>query len=324
MEIGKKIKQGIFCLLCILLGGCGGGRKDVVSSTPRTLKVLSTTAMVGDLVSKVGGDRIEGSILILGEIDPHSYELVKGDDEKINEASVVFFSGLNLEHGASLRHKLSLHSHPVSLGDCIRKEYPDRILLEDGQVDPHIWMDISLWSHAIAPIEQALSAQDPEGKSYYVQRAAEAYEELMKAHKDLRLKMQQIPEEKRYLVTSHDAFAYFTRAYLSTDEELFTENWRKRMAAPEGFAPEGQLGAADLQKIIDYLIQYHGQVVFPESNVSPDALRKIVSACKEKGMDVHISPESLYGDSMGPPGSMAGSYPGMVEYDGMVLQKEWK
>jgi manganese/zinc/iron transport system substrate-binding protein len=288
------------------------------------MKVLSTTAMLGDLVAKVGGYRIQGTVLILGEIDPHSYELVKGDDEKIGEASAVFFSGLNLEHGASLRHKLALHPHAISIGDYIRKQVPDRILLEEGQVDPHIWMDISLWSFAIEPILRTLIEQDPEGEDYYRQRALDAWESLMKSHEEIRRQMQKIPKEKRYLVTSHDAFAYFTRAYLSTDEEFLTGDWKERMAAPEGFAPDGQLGAADLQKIVDYLVVHRGKIVFPESNVSPDALRKIVSACKEKGMDVRISSESLYGDSMGPPGSQAGSYPGMVEYDAIVLQKEWE
>lgn len=324
MKIVNKIGLWFLCVLCAFLGGCGSASRLPPASESKGMKVLSTTAMVNDLVAKVGGERIQCSVLILGEIDPHSYELVKGDNEKINDAAVVFFSGLNLEHGASLRHKLSLHPHAVSLGDCIRKEFPDCILLEQGQVDPHIWMDISLWSCAIAPIAEALSLQDPEGREYYVKRAQEAFEDLMKSHKELRLQMQKIPEEKRYLVTSHDAFAYFTRAYLATDEEFLSEDWKKRMAAPEGFAPEGQLGAADLQKIIDYLIQYQVRVVFPESNVSPDALRKIISACKEKGVDVHFSSEALYGDSMGPSGSMAGSYPGMVEYDAMVLKKEWK
>jgi manganese/zinc/iron transport system substrate-binding protein len=324
MRIGKEIKRGMFWIFCILLAGCSSHREETGQSVSPGIKVLSTPAMVADLVAKVGGDRIQGDVLILGEIDPHSYELVKGDAEKINEASIVFFSGLNLEHGASLRHKLALHSCAISLGDCIRKQCPDRILLEEGQVDPHIWMDISLWSSALEPILQAIIKQDPEGEEYYRQRAELAFEALIKSHEKIRLEMQKIPEQNRYLVTSHDAFAYFTRAYLATDEEFFTGDWKKRMAAPEGFAPEGQIGTADLQKIVNYLIQYQGKVVFPESNVSPDALRKIVRACKEKGMDVRVSSESLYGDSMGPPGSIAGSYPGMVEYDAMVLQKEWK
>lgn len=323
MKIAGKIQLGILCFFCVFLGGCSSSPRSPGVSASNKVKVLSTTAMVGDLVSKVGGERIFGEVLIIGEIDPHSYELVKGDDEKIDSAAIVFYSGLNLEHGASLRHKLLQHVHAISLGEYIQRQYPDRILLEQDQVDPHIWMDISLWTYALTPISEALCKIDPEGRPYYEQRAQEAFLELMNSHEKLRAQMQKIPEEKRYLVTSHDAFAYFTRAYLSTDEEFFTDGWRKRMAAPEGFAPEGQLGAADLQRIIDYLIQYQGQVVFPESNVSPDALRKIVSACKEKGMNVRISTEVLYGDSMGPPGSMAGSYPGMVECDAMVLQKEW-
>ena len=313
----------ILTLFFALLVGCSSVEKEAPPSK-NLLKVLSTTAMIDDVVLRIGGDRIAHSVLIIGEIDPHSYELVKGDDEKISEAALVFFNGLNLEHGASLRYKIAAHPASISLGKFILEKYPDEILFEQNQPDPHIWMDVSLWSYTIEPILAALISKDPEGKEYYEGRAALAYEEMMFFHQNLRNILQRVPETQRYLVTSHDAFAYFTRAYLASNEEKLLGTWRKRVAAPEGFAPDGQLGAADLQKIVDYLIKYHVEVVFPESNVSPDSLRKIVLACKEKKMNIRFSPESLYGDSMGPAGSTSGTYLGMIEYDANVLIKEWE
>jgi manganese/zinc/iron transport system substrate-binding protein len=279
--------------------------------------------MIDDLVVRIGGDRVDCSVLILGEIDPHSYELVKGDDEKIERAHIVFFNGLNLEHGASLQSKLLKHPHAVSLGDFILKHCSGKVLFEEGQPDPHIWMDISLWAFAITPIVDSLAAIDPEGKTYYETRAAALKQELLISHETLLKKMGEIPEEIRYLVTSHDAFGYFTRAYLASEEERELGTWKKRFAAPEGLSPDGQIGVVDLQRIIDYLEQHHVRVVFPESNVSQDSLRKIVFACQAKNRSVRFSKEPLYGDSMGPKDSSSGHYVGMIEHNGDVLIKEW-
>jgi manganese/zinc/iron transport system substrate-binding protein len=147
---------------------------------------------------------------------------------------------------------------------------------------------------------------------------------MLHFHQELIGRMQKIPQEKRYLVTSHDAFAYFTRAYLALETEKQSEAWRKRFAAPEGLAPEGQLGIADLQKIVDYLREYRVNVVFPESNVSKDSLQKIVLACREKNQNIHFSPKPLYGDSMGAKGTPSGSYLGMIEHNARILMEEWE
>jgi len=104
-----------------------------------------------------------------------------------------------------------------------------------------------------------------------------------------------VPSEKRYLVTSHDAFRYFTRAYLADPGEL---NWDERFAAPEGLAPDGQLSPIDIQNIIDFLRTHHISVLFPESNVSRDSVSKIVSAGNESGLHLRLCRQSLCGDSL--------------------------
>jgi manganese/zinc/iron transport system substrate-binding protein len=97
-------------------------------------------------------------------------------------------------------------------------------------------------------------------------------------------------------VTSHDAFHYFTKSYLADPEEV---NWAERFAAPEGLAPEGQLNPGDIQKIVDFLRARNICVLFPESNVSRDSIRKIATVGRELGLEVCICSEPLYGDSMG-------------------------
>ncbi len=115
------------------------------------------------------------------------------------------------------------------------------------------------------------------------------------AHDQVLSQIQKIPTEKRYLVTSHDAFHYFTRSYLADPGET---SWTERFAAPEGLAPEGQLNPRDIQKIIDYMRMKGVSVVFPESNVSRDSIRKIATAGKELGIEIRVCSEPLYGDAM--------------------------
>lgn len=326
------MKYLVFLFFCILsLGGCS---KDPASCRESSafeswmadngkIKVLSTTGMIDDLVREIGRERVDHLALIVGEIDPHSYELVKGDDEKLSSAQIIFFNGLGLEHGASLRYRLENHAHAVALGEEIRKQCPTCIIKVEKAFDPHVWMDISLWSLAIDPIVAALAEADPEYAEFYRRNGRELHSEMERVDKQVYEELQKIPSNKRFLVTSHDAFNYFARRYLANDEERANGTWKKRFDAPEGLAPEGQLSSKDIQHIIDHLCQYQIGVLFPESNVSRDSLRKIASACLEKGIKIKISQEVLYGDAEGPLGSDADSYLKMMVHNGHVLESEW-
>lgn len=295
-----------FFIALVCLFGCSSERASFQES--EKIKVLSTIAMIDDLVGRVGKDRIQHFPLIVGEVDPHSYELVKGDDEKMAYADLIVANGLGLEHGASLQTQLLQHKHTVHLGDEIQKKASDRILSVNGELDPHVWMDISLWVEGLDAIVLALSQEDPENREFYVANGARAKKEMLEKHHALQEKMREIPSEKRYLVTSHDAFHYFARAYLGDDNEA-------RCVAPEGLAPEGQLSSQDIRRVVNHLSDHQIGVVFPESNVSRGALRKIVTCCKHP---VHCSDQSLYGDAMG-----EGDYLSMIEHNVNVMGDEW-
>lgn len=285
------------------------------------LKVLSTTGMVADIVSGVGGPYIDNLTLISEQLDPHSYQLVKGDDEKFKRAHVIFYSGLNLEHGPSLQSILTSDSRATALGDAIRERQPDKLLAVNGQLDPHIWMDISLWAEALPAVVAALSRADPTHSAEYEANGAKLSAAMLKTHSELFAQLQAIPPGKRFLVTSHDAFNYFARAYLAEEQELIEGTWKKRFAAPEGLAPDSQLSTTDIQAIIRHLDRYHILVVFPESNVSQDSLRKIVDAALQKGLKLTLATEPLYGDAMGPKGSEADSYLKMLKSNAATIAR---
>ncbi len=278
------------------------------------LKVVSTTAIIDDLVAQIGGEKIDHLALIQGAMDPHSYELVKGDDEKLLFAGIIFYNGLGLEHGASLCYQLKKHPKAVALGETIWEQNPSAILIERGQVDPHIWLDVSLWALAIDPITQALGESDPENREYYQERAKEVKDRLFALDASIAKKLRGIPQEKRHLVTSHDAFNYFARRYLGEGDL----SWKTRFCAPEGLAPDGQLSYHDIQMVVDYLDKHGVEVMFSEANVSRDSLKKIFSVCTEKKRKVKIAKTPLYSDTLGD-----STYQEMMEHNANTLYTAW-
>lgn len=317
----KKINYILLLSVLILFSACSSSvpqnqerNKELQDwkSPNGKIKALSTIAMINDLVKQIGGSYVDTMTLIQGELDPHSYQLVKGDDEKLAYATLIFCNGLNLEHGPSLQHYLHHNEKVISLGDYLLQIDPKLILSDNNQLDPHIWMDVSLWMKTIPAIVEALSSKDPVHATYYQANGNKLMAEMQEVHAKIRKKMMAIPEKSRYLVTSHDAFNYFTKAYLASEEEQLDGTWKKRFAAPEGLAPESQLSTADITFIIEYLKKHGIHVLFPESNVSKDSIRKIVSAGKEKGLDVWIANVYLYADAMGPTGSDGDTYLKMI------------
>ncbi len=276
-------------------------------------KILSTTAMIGALVSKIGQDEIDHLTLINGDLDPHSYELIKGDDEKIKRADVLFFNGLGLEHGASLHTALYAHPHGIALGPYINKE---NLIYVDGYIDPHLWMDMSLWKKIVDPIANELALCDPGHADLFYQRAEIVKQEIQATHEKIYNSLQHIPEQKRFLVSSHDAFRYFARAYLKTPEET---TWEHRCSAPEGLSPEGAIGLGHIQEVLNYICAHEIHIIFPESNVNQDALKKIISVAHHKNLSLSLSKRPLFSDSLGPY-----DYLSMMEYNAGLLCECWE
>ena len=311
----------VICSLLILVSWAVTGCSRPETDSKRwcydngKLKVLTTLSMIDDIVQQIGGDRVDTIPLIRGELDPHSYELVKGDDEKFARADLIFYNGLGLEHGLSLRQNLENNPKGVAVAEPILRQNPSLILKVDGQYDPHVWMDIALWMRTVEPITESLAEKDPQHAQEYRSRGAAVLEKMKEADARVFSTLQAVPSNKRYLVTSHDAFHYFARHYLADADET---DWQKRCQAPEGLAPEAHMSVSDVIAIVSHIEAFHITVLFPESNVSKDSLRKIVDAGRQKGLAVRISQETLYGDSMGG----ARSYLDMITHNADVIARE--
>lgn len=299
-------------LTAAMLAGCGSdtqpsGGTEAHSSSPANekpqWKVTVTTGMVADLVQNVGGEHVQVTQLMGPGVDPHLFKASQGDIGRIEEADILFYSGLHLEGKMQdIFAKMSEEKPVVAVTTAI----PESDLLADpetpNQYDPHVWFDVSMWAKTIDVVRDELSKLDPAHQADY-QANAEAYrQQLTELHQYAKQQIAQIPQEQRVLVTAHDAFAYFGRAY-----EL-------EVMGLQGISTAAEYGLKDVQQLVDTLVSRKIKAVFVESSVPKASIEAVVEGAKAKGHTVVIGGE-LFSDAMGEPGTEAGTYIGMVKHN---------
>ncbi|MDX5475296.1 MAG: zinc ABC transporter substrate-binding protein [Bacillaceae bacterium] len=268
-----------------------------------TITVTTTIAQIADIVENVGGDKVKVESLMGPGIDPHLYRASQGDIRKLNDANIIFYNGLRLEgRMGEVLSQMSKDKPVIAVAETI----PTNLLLEDeeeeGQPDPHIWFDISLWLHAVDAVTNSLMELDKENASFYENNAAEYKSELEKLHEYAKEQIATIPKESRVLVTAHDAFQYFGKAY---DIEVM---------GLQGLSTDSEYGLRDVQELIDVITTRNIKAVFVESSISDDSITAVVEGAKRRGHDVVIGGE-LYSDAMGEAGTKEGTYVGMFEHN---------
>lgn len=326
MFFGAKFfyKKIFISLFLLILSSCATTDHEELSKWMQgggKVRILSTTAMIDSLVQKIGGSHVLSITLIKGDLDPHSYEMLKGDGEKIDLADLVFYNGLGLEHAPSLSHKLHHHQKAKAVGDFIASVDDEALIRVDGQVDPHVWMDISLWKLAVPLILRELVKVDPKHQVQYEQNAQRLLDEMQSVHKQVFQLIQAIPEERRYLVTGHDGFHYFVRAYFANEDEISSKGWLDRFEAPEGLAPQSQISMLDLRKTLDFVAKHRINILFPESNLSNDSVNKMLRAGKEMGLEIRIADSVLYSDALGAENSGAETYLEMMKHNAKAIYR---
>ncbi len=263
------------------------------------INAVCTTGTVADLVRTVGGSYVTIHQLIRSDVDPHLYKVSAGDVSALNNADIIFYSGLRLE--AKMVDLLPQFSGKKPT--CAVTQYvgADKLLKStDGTPDPHVWFDVMLWRSALDVVRDALSIYDPVHADEYRARAAEYDNQLQQLHADCERRLAEVPSERRVLVTAHDAFRYFGRAY------------QFEVRSVEGISTASAAGLHDIDALIGFIAAQKPKAVFTESSVPDHDMLALVEGCQAKGQRVAIAGQ-LYSDSLGPPGTTAGTYRGMIE-----------
>ncbi|NQY73443.1 MAG: zinc ABC transporter substrate-binding protein [Candidatus Margulisbacteria bacterium] len=284
-------------ILFMTLSGCQSGSTD-----PRP-KIVCTIGMIADIVKNVGGEHIVVTGLMGPGVDPHLYKAKKSDINSLSQADIIFYNGLHLEAKLTdVFEKMQRRKTTVAITDYYPKsdllssiQYPD-------QHDPHVWFDVQIWQTAVKVVRDTLSEKYPAHKADFQKNAALYQKELAALHTYILDKVQETPIKQRVLVTAHDAFRYFGRAYGFTVKGL------------QGISTASEAGTKDIQDLADFIAKEKIKAIFVESSIPVRNIKAVQEAVASRGWNVKIGGE-LFSDAMGTEGTHEGTYIGMVKHN---------
>ena len=280
---GKVMFQRVFALLLAVV------LLPAADHAAAAVRVVATTTVVADLVRQVGGDRVVVESLMADGVDPHSYRATPRDADRLLRADLIVANGLHLEGKlAQLLDRLARRRPVVAVAEAV----PEAKLLPigNGLFDPHVWFDAALWSHCPAALAEALAKLDAAGAAEYRQRADAYAERLRQLDEQVRARLAGIPPSRRVLITAHDAFRYFGRAY------------GLEVVGVQGTSTESEAGLADMNRLVELVVSRRIPAVFVETSVADRNVTAVREGAAARGQQLSLGGR-LYSDALGPPGS---------------------
>ncbi len=274
------------------------------------LRVVATTTQAADLARVIGGERLLLTALMGGGVDPHLYKPTESDIAAMNAAQLVIYNGLNLEGqfetvfealGQRMVRVYALSAPVVRAGFVLEEEV--------GVPDPHFWFDPRNWALAAEGLAEVLSDLDPTHADFYRANAA-AYVAQLEALYEWALAAltdAAIPEAKRVLITSHDAFQYFGDAF----------SWQVR--GIQGISTAAEASLSDIQAIAELVAREGIEVIFVESSVSPATIQAVAAAAQARGASVRVGRRELFADAMAAPDAFGGTYLEMIVHNVVTI-----
>lgn len=266
--------------------------------------IVTTTSMITDLVQNIAGDKVVVEGLMGAGVDPHLYKASEGDVSKLSNANMIIYNGLHLEGKlVEVFEKMQRQKiNTIAVSDAIDKKDLIGSTLFASNYDPHIWFDVENWEKITQYVADQLSAAMPENKDYFQTNATQYLQQLKTLKETLKAEIATLPVDKRRLVTAHDAFNYFGRAF------------EFDVVGLQGLSTATEAGVQDVQKTASYIIDHKVNAVFIESSVPRRTVEALQAAVNSKNHKVQIG-GTLYSDALGNPGTPEGTYIGMFTYN---------
>jgi len=292
------MKKTFFLLMVTLVFfNCKNEKK-----TNGKLNVVTTTTMIFDLVKNVGGDAINLQGLMGSGVDPHLYKASEGDVTKLSSADIIFYNGLHLEGKLVEVFEKMKSRKTIALADALDKNTLIGSEYFASNFDPHIWFNIDYWKQATEFVVKTLSEASPEESDTFKTNGANYLKQLEALKTNVTSTIETLPKENRILVTAHDAFNYFGKAF---DFEV---------VGLQGLSTATEAGVQDVRKLAAFIIDNKVKSIFVESSVPKRTIEALQAAVKSKNHDVTIG-GTLYSDALGNTGTIEGTYIGMFEYN---------
>jgi manganese/zinc/iron transport system substrate-binding protein len=267
------------------------------------LHVVCTIGMLTDAARNVGGPHVNVDGLMGEGVDPHLYKASPHDVRLLSDADMILYNGLGLEGKMSdLFVKMARSKPTYAVADAVPEELRREPPEFAGHYDPHVWFDVSLWIRCVARVGEALGEVDAAHRDEYAGRARSYIAQLKELDGYVREQIATIPKQRRVLVTAHDAFGYFGRAY---DIDV---------RAIQGISTESEASVKNINDLVSFIVERGVKAVFVESSVSKKNIQALVEGCAARGHSVTIGGE-LFSDAMGRAGTPEGTYVGMVRHN---------
>ena len=288
----RRVWRGVFLALAFF---------TVSGACAAEIEIIASFSILGDLVRQIGGERVSVHTLIGPEQDAHAYEPRPSDARRIKRAGLVVQNGLGFDDWLPrLAHASGYQGKLVVASDSIRPlamHSENHRHAQDAHIDPHAWQDVANVRVYADNIAAALIAVDPAGADIYRTNAVRYRAALDALDADIRATIASLPQERRRVVSSHDAFAYFARAYGLT------------FLAPVGAAGHSKAGARDVARLIEQLRNEKAPAVFIETVVDPRLIERIRA---ESGA---VMGGTLYSDALSPAEGPAPTYIAMMRHN---------
>ena len=295
-----KMRKYLYLILVVVIIGC----KQKEKSKNGKLQVVTTTTMITDLVKNIGGDKIDVKGLMGAGVDPHLYKASEGDVSKLFNADVIIYNGIHLEGKLEevfekMRHQ---NKKTIAVSDAIDKNTLIESEFFASNYDPHIWFDITNWEIITQYLMVELSKLDSKNAMFYKEKG-DAYLKKLAALKITITEMiNPLPIEKRILVTAHDAFNYFGKAF------------QFNVVGLQGLSTATEAGVKDVQKMATFIMEQNVKSIFIESSVPKRTVEALQEAVKSKGHQIEIG-GTLFSDALGDFGTVEGTYIGMYKHN---------
>ena len=284
-----------------LTAACGGVAAD--EPDDGRLRIVTTIGQIANAATIVGGDHVHVTSLMGPGTDPHLYKASARDVDKLRGADIVFYNGLFLE--ANMEDILEQMGErqivvPVSAQIDHAQLLPSANYADE--FDPHIWFDVKIWMQTVKQVRDTLIENDPAHAADYEANAAAYLAELETLDAYVREQTATVPEDQRVLVTAHDAFNYFGRAY------------GFEVLGLQGISTASEAGTADVQGLAEFIAGRRIPAIFIESSVPVRNIEAVQAAVRNRGFNVEIGGR-LFSDAMGDADTPEGTYVGMVRYN---------
>jgi len=293
------VKKVLFIIAITSLIAC----KERTEKSEKIM-VVSTTSMITNLVKNIGGDYVEVQGLMGAGVDPHLYKASEGDVSKLFNADVIFYNGLHLEGKlVEVFEKMETQNKTtIALGEFLNEKELIGSEYFASNYDPHVWFNIQFFKQFGQKVTEVLSKKDPKNASNFVENNRIFQEKLDILEVEIKTSIQSLPEEKRILVTAHDAFNYFGKEY------------GFNVVGLQGLSTATEAGVKDVQRLSDFIIDNKVKAIFIESSVPRRTIEALQEAVLSKNHEVVIG-GSLYSDALGDSGTVEGTYIGMFRYN---------